>query len=259
MDSVEIRWKSTPADVISRVVERTLQLDILPQPDDKTCGPTCLHAVYRYYGDDLPLERIIAETRELETGGTLAVFLAAHALRRGYRATIYTYNLEMFDPTWFLSGNIDLAERLQRQLEYKRDPKIAHATHGYLEFLRLGGRIKYAELSPDLIRRYLRRDIPILTGLSATYLYQSAREYGTDVTYYDDLRGEPAGHFVILCGYKKTPRTVLVADPFQPNPMAPGGYYETTILRLTGAILLGILTHDANLLIIEPGTGRETA
>ena len=34
-------------------------IDILPQPDDVTCGPTCLNAVYRFWGDDLPIERIV--------------------------------------------------------------------------------------------------------------------------------------------------------------------------------------------------------
>lgn len=233
-------------------MERKLQLDILPQPDDTTCGPTCLHAVYRYFGDDLPLERIIAETSELETGGTLAVFLAAHALQRGYEATIYTYNLEVFDPTWFIRADIDLAARLLEQTKHKRDPKLLRATHGYLEFLRLGGRIDFAELGPELIRRHLKRGIPILTGLSATYLYQSARERGLKVTVYDDLRGEPAGHFVVLCGYRRAQRSVLIADPYLKNPMGPGQYYETGIHRLIGAILLGVLTHDANLLIIHP-------
>ena len=33
---------------------RELDLDILAQPDDETCGPTCLHAVYRYFGEVPP-------------------------------------------------------------------------------------------------------------------------------------------------------------------------------------------------------------
>ncbi len=27
-----------------------LLLTMLPQPDETTCGPTCLHAIYRYWG-----------------------------------------------------------------------------------------------------------------------------------------------------------------------------------------------------------------
>ena len=80
-------------------METRLEFDILPQPDNMTCGPTCLHALYRYYGDELPLETVIEEVESLEGGGTLAVLLACHALRRGYDATIYTYNLKVLDPT----------------------------------------------------------------------------------------------------------------------------------------------------------------
>ena len=51
------------------------------QPDDVTCGPACLHGVYRHYGDDVPLERIIADIHTLDQGGTLDVngeVLACH-------------------------------------------------------------------------------------------------------------------------------------------------------------------------------------
>ena len=82
-------------------MEARIALDILSQPDETTCGPTCLHAVYRYYRDDISLKQVISEAHLLEGGGTLEVLLACHALRRGYRATIYTYNLQVFDPTWF--------------------------------------------------------------------------------------------------------------------------------------------------------------
>lgn len=232
-----------------------LQLDMLPQPDESTCGPTCLHAVYRYYGDELPLADVIDETRALKEGGTLDVFLACHALRRGYRARIYTYNLQVFDPTWFSTPGLDLAQRLQAQRQCKEDVKLRTATDGYLEFLRLGGDLRFEDLTAGLLRRYLKRRVPILTGLSATYLYRSAREYGPNCDY-DDVRGAPSGHFVVLCGYDKATRQVQVTDPLLPNPMASGQYYDTPIDRLLGAILLGIVTYDANLLIIEPARRR---
>ena len=28
-----------------------LPVDMLAQPDEVTCGPTCLHAIYRYWGN----------------------------------------------------------------------------------------------------------------------------------------------------------------------------------------------------------------
>ncbi len=229
----------------------TLPVKMLPQPDETTCGPTCLHAIYRYWGEDEPLEAVISRTRKLEgSGGTFAVFLACDALRRGYRATIYTYNLMVFDPTWFVPGG-DIAERLMLQREVKRDRRLQHATEGYLEFLDLGGRLRFTDLTRSLLRGILRRGQPILTGLSSTYLYRTAREYGPESTP-DDIRGTPGGHFVVLAGYDRKNRAVLVADPYGPHPYGPSHEYWMSIDRVVGAILLGIVTHDANLLVIQP-------
>lgn len=236
-------------------METRLKLEILPQPDNLTCGPTCLHALYRFHNIELPLEQIIAEVITLEEGGTLAVLLACHALKRGLDATIYTYNLEVFDPTWFVPAATPLSERLLAQAAAKDSPRLHNATRAYVEFLRRGGVVRMEDLTTDLVRKYLTRGVPILTGLSATFLYRDAREFGPDEP--DDVRGVPAGHFVVLCGYDRATRSVLVADPLMPNPLSAEHLYELDIDRVVNAILLGILTHDANLLIVQPRKPRQ--
>lgn len=238
---------------MSRTRKSRLELEILSQPDDSTCGPTCLHAVYRFLGDWIPLRQIISEIEPLETGGTLAVHLGCHALRRGYTATIFTYNLHLFDPTWF-TGKVDLADRLRRQAEAKHERKLRGATKAYLEYLSLGGVIRFEELRPALLRRFLKRQVPVLTGLSSTYLYGCSREVGEHELHEDDVRGVPTGHFVVLCGYDRETRKVLVADPHQDNPLFGSHYYEVSVNRALGAILLGVITYDANLLILERKT-----
>lgn len=236
-----------------------LYLDISPQPDDTTCGPTCLHAIYRYFDDPLNLNQVISQVRDLKGGGTLAVYLACHALRRGYKATIYTYNLNLFDPTWFGSSSINISEKLNLQLRYKNDDSLFKtATHAYLTFMELGGQLRFKVLTPGLIRKYLKRGVPILTGLNATYLYNSCREWvEARHLVYDDIRGESTGHFVVLAGYDKTSRNVLIADPLKPNPVSSYQHYEVNIYRLVCSIMLGIVTYDDNLLIIEPKKKRK--
>lgn len=230
--------------------EHALAVPMLRQPDDTTCGPTCLHAVYQYHGDPVPLRTVIDEVPSLEGGGTLAVLLGCHALRRGYDATIYTYNLQVFDPTWFRDGTPPLARKLVALAENRSDQKLRNAARAYVDFLGLGGKILFQDLTADLLRRYLKRGIPVLTGLSSTFLYRSARELpGSNES--DDVRGLPAGHFVVLSGYRETNREVRVADPWYPNPVSREGQYWVGIPRLVNSILLGILTYDANLLIIE--------
>ena len=56
--------------------ERLLSFEIQRQPDDETCGPTCLHAIYRYFNDPVPFEQVLTEVQALELGGTLGVILA---------------------------------------------------------------------------------------------------------------------------------------------------------------------------------------
>ncbi|MBW2542631.1 MAG: C39 family peptidase [Deltaproteobacteria bacterium] len=231
-------------------MERKLELEILAQPDDSSCGPTCLHAVYRYYGETIPLQQVIRETGMLETGGTLAVKLGIHALRRGYSARLHSYNLAVFDPSWFQTDT-DLAEKLRAQASVKSDPRLQYATEAYLEFLALGGKIDMGELNTQLLRDHLIAGRPILTGLSATYLYECPREVGETVLHYDDINGQPTGHFVVLCGYDPDSGTILVADPFHDNPGYGEHYYEEGAERVLTAICLGVLTYDANLLILD--------
>jgi hypothetical protein len=230
----------------------SFRIDIQPQPDDLTCGPTCLHAVYRHYGDHVDLDRVIAEVTPLKTGGTLAVWLGCHALRRGYRARIYTYNLHMFDPTWFSEPAAGLPQRLREQASIKRDRKLRTETKAYLDFLDLGGEIRLEELRPRLLRRHLDRGEPILTGLSSTFLYRCAREAGDDDPRFDSVAGSPSGHFVVLHGYDPERREVRVADPYHENPEFRSHYYAVSVYRVIGAILLGVITYDANLLILSP-------
>jgi len=234
-----------------------LHLEILPQPDDFTCGPTCLHAIYRYWGDEVPMRELIDAIARLPSGGTADVFLANHALKRGYRATIFVYNLRIFDPTWFTTPGVDMKERLARQRDWKspQRPVMGPLSDAYIEFLERGGVLRLVDLAPTVLRRWLRRGVPILCGLSSTYLYRQSREFGPKDDP-DDVRGEPQGHFVVLCGYRRDKQAVLVADPFLRHPRAPETHYEVSLERAVGAILLGVLTHDANLLMIEPGKGH---
>ncbi len=237
-----------------------LCFDIKRQPDDTACGPTCLHAVYRYYGDSIGLPEVISETLQLTGGGTLSVWLACHALQRGYQTTIFPYNLQIFDPTWSGFPPETIAQRLKRQLDWKGEiPGFRRVTNAYLDYIRLGGELKFEVMTAALIRRYLKKSIPILTGLSATYLYGTAREADVDgQCVFDDVRGESVGHFVVLAGYNRENRTVLVADPFVPNPVAPSRFYPVNIYRLICAIMLGILTYDGDMLIIRKGKQKKT-
>jgi hypothetical protein len=202
-----------------------------------------------YFGHDAELRQVIGEVMMLASGGTLAVMLANYALSYGYEAVIYSYNLQTFDPTWF-QGNHDLQERLARQRELKPNKRLQISTAAHLEFLRAGGEIRFEDLSRELLLRHLRAGEPLIAGLSATYLYRCARETADD--YPDDLRGQSTGHFVVISGYDASERVVEIADPYLPHMGVAHVRSEVSFERLICSILLGVLTYDANLLVVRP-------
>jgi hypothetical protein len=233
-------------------VSQPLTLELVAQPDDTSCGPTCLHGVYRYYGRAVPLRQLMEDITSFDTGGTLSVHLGIDALRRGYRARIYSYNLRIFDPSWFpVHDKEELLGKLRARAAITTDEKRVHTTRAYIEFLELGGEVRMTDFNSALLRKYLRQKVPILTGLSATYLYQAKREHpvtGQD----DDVAGEATGHFVVLTGYDPETKEARLADPYGKNPIRQKMTYSVKLDRLVTAILLGVLTYDANLLIIRP-------
>lgn len=234
-----------------------ISLKIQNQPDDETCGSTCLHAIYNYYNSNISLDEIIHSVERSRSGGTLAAFLGKHALDRGFNATIYINNLDIFDPSWFThlgEANPNILDKLEEQLQHIQDEDIAQSTQAYQEYITKGGIVRFKTLNSQLLKSYFDKKTPILAGLSATYLYRSQRlRYTAEGEgIYDDVRGSPCGHFVVLCGYDDLHRRVVVADPAYENPLSHDNYYKVSSTRLLNAIMLGVLTYDANLLIIEP-------
>lgn len=228
------------------------------QPDAVTCGPTSLFSVYRYYGYEVTLDRVIAETPRNPDGGTLAVYLALEALRHGFHAVLYPYNPRIFDPTWHDLPPKAMSVKLLQRARYTRSLKRRRTLRAYRQFLLHGGQLRFDELTPELLVDIIDRHHPVLTGLSATHLFRSMRERQDDMVD-DDLRGEPTGHFVVVSGYAGRGRTFTVCDPYSVIAFSSGGAYTVEAPRLLNSILLGVLTYDAVLLEIWPASHSRRA
>jgi hypothetical protein len=253
---------SLPEDRVTPLgrIAHELRVQRFFQPDDVTCGPTCLRKVYDFYGIQLDIESVVGEIDRNEDGGTLAVFLGMAAVRRGLRGRIFSYDLQIFDPTWAALPAAELAERIEARLPHLRDSQRLRAAHAYLEFLRIGGEISVLEeLTPTLLKDVIDREHPLLVGLSATYLYRFARERWdplTDTLADDDIAGEPTGHFVVVVGYEHYGRRFSLRDPSHHVPVSDDGRQVVDAQRLINAILLGDATYDAVLLELWPASGE---
>lgn len=231
-------------------MHESLGFVIQEQPTHTSCGPTCLHGIYSFFEDHIKLSKVIKEISDFEEGGgTLGVVLANHALKRGYDVTVYTYNINIFDPTWFQSDQQEIIDSLaKRRDRWSADHKEVFAINSYIKFLERGGKIRMETLSKNLIRSILSEKVPIITGLSSTWLYQAPRE--DQVKNIDDpIHGDPSGHFVIIEGISRTHASIC--DPYRFNPISSTNYYKVTFDRLFNSILLGISSRDGNLIVIR--------
>jgi hypothetical protein len=243
-------------------ISHELAVERFLQPDDVTCGPTCLRKVYDFFGVGAELDEVLGELERNEDGGTLAVFLGISAMGRGFRSRIYSYDLRLFDPSWAALAGPELADKIRRRIPYLRSAKSTRAAEAYLRFLAMGGEICFDELTPGLLKRILDRNHPVLAGLSATHLYRMPRERHdpeSDLLLEDDVAGEPTGHFVVIVGYEHWGRQFSVRDPSAHVPVSEDGRQVVDAQRLINSILLGDLTYDAVLLELWPGSGRSRA
>lgn len=234
-----------------------IDLNIRSQPNDETCGPTSLHAIYHYYGLQISLKDVIDTMEHSLSGGTLSPLLGKHALMHGFDATIYVNQLDLFDPTWFHKSRASqetLLIKLKSQDKFKHAKGFSIASKAYQDFLTLGGNIRFQTIDAQMFKDHFKKNIPILTGLNSTYLYRTSRELYTSSgeSFFDDLQGSSCGHFVVLCGYHEKRRHVIVADPWRENPLSKNNYYKVSLARLINAIMLGAQTYDATLLVITP-------
>ncbi len=235
----------------SRTKSRLLQVPRIEQEDDVSCGPVCLWMVLQSLGDERPFEEIDPLVLRNADGGTLGVHLGVAALRLGYRARIYSYNPNIFDPTWRPLSSDRLRRKVRAAARHASRRRLKATLEAFDEFLAEGGGVRFPELSSDLLVDLLDHRRPLITGLSATHLYREVREI-PETNKEDDLRGEPVGHFVVLSGYSAGGGRFAVTDPSSDAPFGQGGRYRVDSDRLINSILLGVTTYDGVLVEIWP-------
>lgn len=240
---------------------RVLPVPRFAQPDDVSCGPTCLAQVLTYYGDLRPISSLTARIRRNRDGGTLAVHIAALALELGYQVRLYPFGVRVFDPTWWDCDGEELHDllhaRARRLVELGAPADEVESVEAWRDLIAAGGRVAFHEPTTQLVARVIDRGRPLIVGLNATWLYREIR-HRPDDNQPDAFGGWPVGHFVVVCGYTGHGRHLHVRDPSEDAPEhlhpegAHRGSYPVPGDRLIHAVLLGDLTRDAVMIEIWP-------
>ncbi len=229
-----------------------LHFTVPQQPDDESCGITCLQAVYEHYGFETSAEALQHQVVHWrKTGGTVGVNLGRHALAHGFSAEIYTYNIKVFDPTWRDLPRDEIRAKLKLRQRRIRSSRQKKEIGFYLDFIKHGGVVRFDDLDEALFRRLFASKQPVICGLSATYLYQSIRELPNNQE--NDVIGNPVGHFVVVSAYDAEKHEVQIHDPLRQHPLSATGTYSLPLPEIQQRGDAGILTYGR-----QPSRDRRT-
>jgi hypothetical protein len=175
-----------------------------------TCGPSSLQQVMAYYGKKMKLGDIIKDI-PMFMDGTYLAYLAKYAMEAGFKPLIITYNVDIFDPTWFRLSRKSLIKKLRSRSRIRKlDINIRRGCKSYVDYLESGGKLSFNFTTTEIIKKYLKKKRPIIVRLSSTILHDRKRlDLNKDKR--DDISGSPGFHFVVVSGYKNG--KFLIVDP----------------------------------------------
>lgn len=218
---------------------------ITEQTTDYNCGPTVLSAVLNHFNIAVSPDEISNNLRYFtEEHGTFITCLGMYALEKNLDATIYTYDLDVFDLTWN-NGTDELLYHLNKMLLKcnTEDEMKRLAIQYYIEFLKNGGHI---EICPDFnftFNNIFSKERAVIAGVSSQILYRGSR-INDNGDY--DIYGKQEGHFIIAepavnASYMGI---VDISDPYGLKSKYGKLNYSITFDTFVQAVLQSTHTHD---------------
>lgn len=219
------------------------------------CEPTCLKMVMEFLDKKIKfdLKEIIRDTQSELKYKDWDYKIGIAALKRGFNAKIITFSNDLFDPTWAKLSKKKIIEKLKKRLKFvlkynKRDINEGYIWWWYesslktvIEFLEKSGEVELKPISKELIKGYIKKNIPVIAPLNGSIIYNRKRVYHDK---YDDIRGEYFGHCVVISGFRNN--KFILTDSEKLSNRTKG------IMEISSDVLMNaILGHTDQIIIIE--------
>jgi len=186
-----------------------LKVPYIPQRKG-TCGSSSLQQVLAYYGVKLGLDEILKDIKKYKYG-TFMPYLGLYAKRLGFMPKIVTYDVKVFDPTWFglLVGQI--IKKLETRSREMDVPHVYRSEcKAFVRYLKAGGAIEFDFIKKGRIIKELERKRPVIVDVCSTILHRKERKNRVKDKY-SDTSGEPMYHAVVVSGHEKG--KFIIVDP----------------------------------------------
>jgi len=221
-----------------------LQIPIIQQTeDDKTCGPTCMAMIYRFYGKEISRKQILKDLKIEKDETTYTFQLARHFQNSDLKVKGIVSHPDITDFSWRDLSHKELIEKIKEWIPFNIKHRWARSALYYLYFLQEGGTIKITSLNNKIIEKALQNNSLILAPLDESWLWGKRKISGQ--AKFDDLKGKTTGHFVIICGMDKDKFKII--DPYPTKKEGKEREYWVD----KDQVLASILMWSAELLVIS--------
>jgi hypothetical protein len=222
------------------------------------CMQTSATQLLSFFDPTVKVEDVIKEVpvyvENSEKIGTSPGHLGAYFVQKGYKTTVYIFDVELFDLSWESSSGIEIIKLLKRRQEYiPANSWLAKYHHilvdGWELFVKAGGSFAQPPLSKQLIIDLLTKS-PILVMVNSTYLnHQSKQQYNKNEDKFEDdaIKGRSLTHGVTCAGYKDD--KFLIVDPDPPAGIEQHRWIESD--HLIASIMAAQTESDNLLMVIE--------
>ncbi len=199
------------------------------QPTGLSCGQTCVSMLLSHYGYDLSPKEVLEEMAGLRTDdghewGTVTPSLASLCIRKGFGATVYSFDCRITDHSWIDKSPEQILRRLKAIKKKRVIPTLGknvteRFVQAYIDLLTAGGTLIIQPFVTEKLMDGLLKKGPFVTTVCMGAYYGKGRYRSTGLHkgVLDDVNGTIGTHFLVVYG-KNAKGQYLIADPGRKEP-----------------------------------------
>lgn len=198
-----------------------------------SCGPVSLYNIYEHFGIKTSLHQILNDLKIDDKKATYPAQLAVDIKKHGLSTILLTSSPRLVAPNWVNHENKEIIEKLSKWLKKHKNDKWSGNVKHLLTYLKHNGDILITDLTTKLIDEYLDQGYLVMPCLEDSWIWGQRKIKGK--AEFDDIAGEPRGHFVVV--YGKEDNEYLVSDPYPTGLQNREGIYRIDKDKLLVATL----------------------
>ena len=219
------------------------------------CAQANAVQILNHYGisktiDDIKSEVPVYISKSGVPLGSSLGHIATYFITLGFKTTLHTVDIEIFDPSWSGLTSLELIDNLRLRRQHFKSVKYEVEAldvifDGYIKFLEAGGKIVFPIIDENYLIDLLSLG-PIYCSVNYNFLNSTSKYlFEGSVSTHDPVKGSSFAHIVTLAGFHDGQFKVVDPDA------EFGGVRLINSSLLVGSIYLAESDYDPLLITLE--------